>query len=272
MASTAASTPTTNGLSPKITLYTNHSCPFAHRAHIALKELKLPYEEVIIDLDRPRDEWYLKINPVCLSPSSIISNPNLSSPQRGLVPTISFSNGVLENEIITESAIVAQFLADAFPSHLLPASHSSPTAPLTRARIAFFADAYSSKVTGKLFGAMNGTTEEEKEAKADELVATLEKEIEPLLKDAAPFFGGSDKMTMAECLTASFVLRTQAYARGGLMHSSLLGKLEKLPHYTKWQKALASQDSVMYIFDEADIIRRMKIRMEKMAATQKTAN
>jgi len=33
-------------------------------AHIALKELQLSYEEVIIDLDRPRDEWYLKINPV----------------------------------------------------------------------------------------------------------------------------------------------------------------------------------------------------------------
>ena len=56
------------------------------------------------------------------------------------------------------------------------------------------------------------------------------------------------------------------------MHSSLLGKLEKLPHYTKWQKAVASQDSVTYIFDEADIIRRTKVRMEKMAAAQKPAN
>ena len=36
----------------------------AHRAHIALKELQLPYEEVIIDLDKPREEWYLKVNPV----------------------------------------------------------------------------------------------------------------------------------------------------------------------------------------------------------------
>ncbi len=53
-----------NGISPKITLYTNHACPWAHRAHIALKELGLPYEEVIIDLDTPREAWYLKINPV----------------------------------------------------------------------------------------------------------------------------------------------------------------------------------------------------------------
>jgi glutathione S-transferase len=49
---------------PKITLYTNHGCPYAHRVHIALKELDLPYEEVIIDLDKPREPWYLKVNPV----------------------------------------------------------------------------------------------------------------------------------------------------------------------------------------------------------------
>jgi len=56
----------TNGTSDeKIVLYTNHGCPFAHRAHIVLKELGLQYEEVIIDLDTPREPWYLKINPVC---------------------------------------------------------------------------------------------------------------------------------------------------------------------------------------------------------------
>jgi glutathione S-transferase len=49
---------------PKIILYTNHLCPWAHRAHIALKELGLEYEEVIIDLDTPREPWYLEVNPV----------------------------------------------------------------------------------------------------------------------------------------------------------------------------------------------------------------
>lgn len=62
------------GISPKIHLYTNHGCPFAHRAHIALKELGLPYEETIIDLDRPRDPWYLEINPVCDHDSTTTSN------------------------------------------------------------------------------------------------------------------------------------------------------------------------------------------------------
>lgn len=53
-----------NGIPPKITFYTNHGCPYAHRAHITIKELGLPYEEVIIDLDTLRPQWYLDINPV----------------------------------------------------------------------------------------------------------------------------------------------------------------------------------------------------------------
>ena len=48
----------------KITLYSNRACPYAHRVHITLAELGVQYEEVNIDLDKPRDAWYLKINPV----------------------------------------------------------------------------------------------------------------------------------------------------------------------------------------------------------------
>lgn len=44
---------------PDILLYTNHSCPWAHRAHIALAELNLPFKEEIIDLSVPRTAEYL---------------------------------------------------------------------------------------------------------------------------------------------------------------------------------------------------------------------
>lgn len=54
----------TDSAQGKLSLYTNHACPWAHRAHIALKELGLSYDETIIDLEKPRDEWYLKINDV----------------------------------------------------------------------------------------------------------------------------------------------------------------------------------------------------------------
>jgi glutathione S-transferase len=158
---------------PNIILYTNHGCPWAHRAHIALAELGLPFKEEIIDLSVPRTPEYLKVNP------------------RGLVPSISY-NGT----IITESAIVAQFLSDAHPSHLEKTSTEEGGA-LQRARINFFVDAFFSKVNSLTF-AIFRASDEEKEELGSKLVDAVVKEVEPLLQDANPFFGGSSRLTLAE--------------------------------------------------------------------------
>ena len=165
---------------PSVILFTNHGCPWAHRAHITLRTLKIPYEEVIIPLDRPREPWYLKINP------------------RGLVPSIKISNGILQDEIITESAIVSTFIADMFPSSSFwPASRESPTSALTRARMTFFADTWVGKVNTYMYQIMK-TEGEEKEKLGADLVEAVKKDIEPMLEDAGPFFGGSDTITLAE--------------------------------------------------------------------------
>lgn len=99
---------------------------------------------------------------------------------------------------MTESAIVSQFLADLRPSHLLPASLSSPQAPLVRARINYFVDTWFSKCNGFTYPIYKMNTLEEKQAESKKWAETIEKEIEPLLKDANPYFGGSSRMTLAE--------------------------------------------------------------------------
>lgn len=220
-----------DGDTPKITLYTNHRCPWAHRAHIVLKELELPYEEVIIDLDKPREPWYLEVNP------------------RGLVPSIKFSSGPLQDEIITESGIVAQFLADAYPSHLVPASNGVEGA-LTRARINFFVDTWFSKAGSYLHQILRKDTLEEKDQLANDFIAVIGKEIEPLLKDAKPFFGGSEKFTLAEALTAPFIIRLYAFAKTDALPKSLFSSLEALPNFSKWAGHVVKQESVTYIWDE----------------------
>ncbi|OAK96180.1 thioredoxin-like protein [Phaeosphaeriaceae sp. SRC1lsM3a] len=233
-----------NGNAPKITLYTNHRCPWAHRAHIVLKELGLQYDEVIIDLDTPREPWYLKINP------------------RGLVPAIDF-NG----EIITESGIVSTFLADAYPSPLWPAA-GNPKDALTRARINFFVDTWFSKAGSFWFQILKAEGEEQAKLTQD-FVAVVEKEIEPLLKDASPFFGGSSKVTLAEALTAPFILRIYALTRHDALPKSVTEGLDKLPNFSKWAAEVVKQESVTYIWDEETTIGATKKKIASLKAQAK---
>jgi len=227
----------------KLILYTNHACPWAHRAHIALEELKIPFEEVIIDLNTPRTAEYLKINP------------------RGLVPTLSY-NG----ELIIESAIVSQFLTDRYPSHLVPPSNT-PEGALRRARIALFVDAFISKVNSVLFGLTSAKTEEAQKEVAEKAVDGLLKEVEPLLADAGPFFGGSDKLTLAEVLTGSFVIRLKALTAADVYPKLIWTAIEeKAPNFLKWAEAVVVHPSVTSIWDEKKLVEGAKARIAKLRA------
>jgi len=220
-------------------------------AHIVIKELGLPYKEEIIDLDRPRDPWYLKVNP------------------RGLVPSIRY-NG----EIITESLVVSQFLADAHQSHLIPPSTGAGNA-LHRARVNFFADTFITKALPHIFGGWRAQTDEEKDAAAETLVAAVVKELEPLFswdENKGPFFGGSEKVTLAEALTAPFVLRLYGlgkpeYGIGSPKTLTLLA--EKAPKFNTWASKVVEEPSVTYIWDEKKVAEKSKARFAKLAAEKK---
>ncbi|PYH44066.1 glutathione S-transferase family protein [Aspergillus saccharolyticus JOP 1030-1] len=225
-------------MSPKITLYTNRLCPWAHRAHIALIELGLDYEEVTIDLDTPREPWYLKINP------------------RGLVPALSY-----DGTIILESAIIAQFLVDAYPSHLLPPSHT-PEGALQRARSTFFVDTWASKISS-LYNATLRSTDAERRASSDAFVAAVKKEIEPLIypdpSRRGPFFEGSEKLTFVEVLLGSFLLRLFSLSKPeyGLFPADLKSTLEKeTPAFKRWAEATIAHPSVKAIYNEEAVATR----------------
>lgn len=223
--------PTIHKAPPKITLYTFHNCPFAQRVHITLDELRVPYEEVIIDLKGGRPQWYLDIYP------------------RGLVPAIKYSDyTVTEPVIIAESDIITYFLCDSFPSHLLPTGSGLA---LLRARIALFSKTWSSRVSPAQAAMMRAETDEEKEAKRREFIAVLEKDIEPLLADADPFFGGSTELTLAEVFTAPFVMRLWTLAEyGEMVPTALLDEMAKLPKLWRWMEAIMGHGNATSIFDK----------------------
>jgi len=237
----------------KITLYTYHGCPYAHRVHIALNELNLPYEEVPIDLDKPREPWYLQVNP------------------RGLVPAVRIASPKLGGEhILIESGIIVQFLADVVPGPLAPVSNN-PLGAIVRARLNYFIDTWNTKIGSFMFTMFRAATPDAREALSREWVAAVKKEIEPLLADAKPYFGGNSKMTLAEINVAPFIMRIYALAAANVLPKSVVEGLDGLPNFKAWASSIRQEKSVLSIWDGDKFVDRTQTRLERMKAPQTPA-
>lgn len=201
----------------------------------------VPFEERIINVDGPRPKEFLKLNP------------------RGLVPVLIFND-----QVIIESAIVCQFLADVYPSHLCP-TPTSPEGALLRARMSFFIDTYWTKFHTTLFKLFEAPTPSDEEHIITEAIEGIASEIEPLLVDAAPFFGGNEKLTLAEVITGPFVIRAVTLSNHAVYPESLvrLAK-ERTPNFFRWAMAISSHPSITSIFDEGVIVARSVAKRERM--------
>ena len=130
-----------------------------------------------MDYSTPRTPEYLKINP------------------RGQVPSLTYGG-----QAIIESAVIAQFLADSVEAtHLTPRT-GNVQAAFMRARLATFIDTYFSMANKYYYRAIEAKTEEDADEVGKRYVEAVVKDVEPLLQDADPFFGGSNKLTMAEVI------------------------------------------------------------------------
>lgn len=180
---------------PDITFYANNGCPYYHRVYITINELELPFKEVRIDLTKPREDWYLKVNTVgTVKP---VNDGMVTNVQSGKIPALEYSSDETPEIILTDSIIIAQFLCDTRPSHVLPASLGTPTAPVTRARISLFVDVWTLEI-GSFWIDIQLLDEEKKEEAVKAAVERAQKHMVPLLETAGPFFGESKDFTFAE--------------------------------------------------------------------------
>lgn len=195
--------------------------------------------------------------------------------------------GVSKEETIIESAIVSQFLCDTFPSHLLP-STAEEGGPLKRAKIEFFVDTWNTKVGScelcaqqfpflslpanvelDQIATIKAASAEEKEEEVNKWVAAVEKEIEPLLADASPFFGGSKDLTFAEAIVSPFLLRWYSLAADGeMIPASLIKKLDALPNFAKWSRAVRDNESVGRIYDAEGFVPLFKRKVKANMVAQ----
>ena len=102
--------------------------------------------------------------------------------------------------------------------------------------------------------------------KSTGILDAVRDEIEPLLHDASPFFGGNESLTMAEVMTAPFVLRLHVFCKAGILPKELGTGLAKLEKYSKWAERVMEMKSVVYVWDEEFMIGMIRGRIEEARA------
>ncbi|OAP64612.1 hypothetical protein AYL99_00584 [Fonsecaea erecta] len=268
--STAAATDTGAGHGQaRIKFFTNHGCGWSHRVHIVLKELGLQYEEVLINMDEPRPEWFLKLNP------------------RGLVPVLQYTPYPSAHTLtLTESAQIVAFFTDIYPSHLLPTLPALPSGSSTqfaspgrvdaaylRYRMSFFVDTYFTKINPLMFKLVGADNGEPQDRIVSEIWRLLEKEIEPLLFEVngngkGPYFGGSEKLTVVEAMSIPFVLRLIDFSNDVIFPARLAEEIlntdpttGKMPRFAKWAKLCMQHPSVTETWDKEYMVPRVVERL-----------
>lgn len=131
--------------------------------------------------------------------------------------------------------------------------------------MSFFIDAYWTKFHTTLFKLFEAPTSSDEEDIIKEALEGLASEVEPLLVDAAPFFGGSEKLTLAEVITGPFVIRAMTLSNHGV-YPKILVKLarETTPNFFRWAMAVSNHSSITSIFDEGVIVARSVAKRERM--------
>lgn len=196
-------------------LYGANVCPFVHRARLALAEKGLSYEYVAIDL-RNKPDWYDSVLPT------------------GKVPLLEH-----QGHRIPESAVVCEYLEDAFPQPPL-----MPADPGGRASVRLWI-AWASENLVPLYYRLLKEQDESKHAEHKEALTSALEHLDSAL-DKGPWLAG-EQLTLADLGIYPWFERWQVLEqyRGFAVPS-------RLKALTRWRDALASRPSVKGIAESAE--------------------
>ncbi|KAJ2379029.1 hypothetical protein IW150_000421, partial [Coemansia sp. RSA 2607] len=163
------------------TLYSCATCPYAQRALRAFTMAGVPFRLVEIDLMN-KPSWYHLLNPLLQ------------------VPTLRTPSG----DILTESLIIAEYVADQFP-----AAEMLPTSALARAKLRLFLQLFSTNIISAYYRVIRATTEN-MQVEKQKLLEGVQEVSRALEKhwgeqdNEGPFWLGN-RFTFVEVATASFI-------------------------------------------------------------------
>ncbi len=181
-------------------------CPFVQRSAIALTEKKVAFKTTYVDLEK-LPEWFLEISPL------------------RKVPVLR-----IDKSVIFESAVIAEYLDEAFPPKLHPdnllekASHRSWTE-------------FASDMTSNMYGMLYAKSEEEFDS-IRKKIAQQFSQVEKIIDPKGPYFSGN-KFSLVDAAFAPLLLRLQLVENDFQLH--LFDKDGPIAH---WSKELLNRSSV----------------------------
>jgi glutathione S-transferase len=223
-----------NMSTPQITLYSAKICPYAHRAELALEEIKAQYQRFEVNL-KEKPVWYApKVNPASKVPAVTYGGPQVAPDQPSP-----------ESIKLNESLVLLDFFTDIDPEHRL-----LPKDPIERARVRLFIDAVTNKLVPKWYNAA---------IKGEDASSILEgiEAISALLSPDAKFAVGNE-YTIADAAALPFFARAEvslkhdvgAFPAGsGTKAYQTLQNDEKFALFRRYYSALTERESFKKTFD-----------------------
>jgi len=216
-----------------IKFYCSIVCPWAARTWIALVQANVEFEYIEINLkDKP--DWFLRdVNP------------------GGKVPTLKYGD-----DILIESAITTEFVAD-----LIPEAKLHIADPYVRAESRLMADRFVEYV----FPVYRAATYEGKFEALEGLSEAIRKFL-PYLKNATPFFGGSDHLSTPEILIAPFISRLYMLLESDAVSAKYFTTLTtdpQLKYFNTWAQNIISSPGVKGTFEKTSNMANLLDRVKK---------
>ncbi|KAF8931563.1 Charged multivesicular body protein 2A [Haplosporangium bisporale] len=197
-------------------------CPYAARAVLAMAETKQAHEVVQIDLNTPRPDWYLHINPY------------------GQVPALKID----DKDVLFESLIVAEYISD-----LHPEAGLFPQDPLQRAQIRYLVQHWGARTQPAYHKAAFTIDESTAKQRHQDFITELEK-VDELLRHAdrkgsvGQYFLG-EIFSFADLALASFLTRipmVEHFQTGFKFPTA--HENPKLARFIEWREAVIARPSV----------------------------
>ena len=195
---------------PKFRLISFPLCPYVQRAAILLAEKGVPFDRVNIDL-AAKPDWFLKLSPL------------------GKVPVLVVAEENGDEQVLFESAVIAEYLDQTCPPQLHPSD------PLEKARHRAWIE-FASATLADLYGYYTAPDQGAFVEKEKALAAKFQRLEEQL--GAGPYFAGG-RFSLVDAAFAPAFRYFDFFDRitaGGLF--------EGKPKLTAWRAALAERSSV----------------------------